>query len=125
MLYKLAQPVRGKTPVVVNSLETVPSGDDTLTVIGFGSTFEGGSSSFQLQEVKVNHWLHDTCNRNYRGQIEEEIMFCAGVEGGGKDTCQGDSGGPILSASGELVGVTSWGNGVRTEAWACKTLVDC
>jgi hypothetical protein len=39
-------------------------------------------------------------------------MFCAGVNGGGKDSCQGDSGGPLVIRNGNehiQVGVVSWG----------------
>jgi len=35
---------------------------------------------------------------------------CAGYEQGGVDTCQGDSGGPFVE-SGELIGITSFGEG--------------
>ena len=38
-------------------------------------------------------------------------MLCAGLDVGGKDTCSGDSGGPLLTANGELVGLTSFGVG--------------
>ena len=37
-------------------------------------------------------------------------MYCAGVNGGGKDACQGDSGGPT-KYNNQLVGATSWGIG--------------
>jgi len=43
-----------------------------------------------------------------------DLMFCAGVEDGGKDTCQGDSGGPIL-LDGVQVGVVSYGIGCARE----------
>lgn len=111
MVYKLRSPVTSVTPVNLNIDNSFPSGQETLTVIGFGSTFEGGSGSFNLREVDVKNVPHSTCNSAYRGGVEEDIMFCAGVEGGGRDSCQGDSGGPILNQDGVQVGVTSWGNG--------------
>lgn len=119
MLYKLSNPVRNRDAVPLNSDKNNPDpeGGDPLTVIGFGSTFEGGSGSNRLQEVNVKHVEHTTCNVNYRGQVEEDIMFCAGVDGGGKDTCQGDSGGPIVDANGVQVGVTSWGNGCARDGF--------
>jgi trypsin len=109
MVYKLASPVANMKPVTLNNEYSNPSAGDPLTVIGFGATFEGDSGSNILRKVEVNHIAHGTCNSVYAGQVEENIMFCAG--GVGKDSCQGDSGGPIVDASGVQVGVTSWGNG--------------
>ena len=107
MVYKLGEPV-DITPVPLNRDENRPSNREELTVVGFGSTYEGGSSSFNLREVTVNHVPKSLCNAAYRGSVTEE-MFCAGSEG--KDSCQGDSGGPILDSTGAQVGVVSWGNG--------------
>ena len=45
--------------------------------------------------------------------MTDSIVFCAGVNGGGKDSCQGDSGGPIVKRMGNQhvqVGVVSWGD---------------
>lgn len=111
LVYKLKDPVTSLTPVVLNSNSENPKGSDTLTVIGFGSTFEGGPGSFNLREAEVTNVPYGSCNSAYRGGVEDDIMFCAGVSGGGRDSCQGDSGGPILDQSGVQVGVTSWGNG--------------
>ena len=85
MVYKLRSPVTSLPPVTLNNDSSNPSGQDTLTVIGFGSTFEGGSGSFNLREVDVLNVPHSTCNSAYRGGVEEDIMFCAGVNGGGQD----------------------------------------
>lgn len=60
----------------------------------------------------------ETCNTQYGGDITD-AMFCAGLEEGGKDACQGDSGGPIRDdASGELIGVVSWGQGCAQAGYA-------
>jgi len=104
MLYKLKSPVTSVTPVILNRDVDNPSGIDVLTVIGFGSTFEGGTGSFDLREVDVNFVPHVDCVRVYGGGVEEDSMLCAGVNGGGRDSCQGDSGGPILDKAGIQVG---------------------
>ena len=39
----------------------------------------------------------------------EDDHFAAGLGSGAMDTCVGDSGGPVLSKSGELVGIVSYG----------------
>ena len=36
----------------------------------------------------MNHVPTDQCNRNYGGSVQDDIMFCAGVDGGGFDSCQ-------------------------------------
>lgn len=89
MVYKLSAPV-DLTPVPLNSDDDSPSNEEVLTVIGFGSTVEGGSGSFNLREVDVNYVSHARCNVAYRGQIEEDIMFCAGVSQGGRGTSTRD-----------------------------------
>jgi hypothetical protein len=86
MVYKLSEPVN-LTPVSLNSNDSSPSNREVLTVIGFGITAEGGSASFNLREVDVNYVPHGQCNLAYRGQIEEDVMFCAGVSGGGRGKC--------------------------------------
>ena len=79
------------------------------TVMGWGTTSEGGFISNQLQEVEVDVWSTDRCNNAYGGGITDR-MVCAAREG--KDSCQGDSGGPIIdTASGKQIGVVSWGIG--------------
>ena len=68
-----------------------------------------------LQCVGVDFVPRNTCNMgsSYDGAITPG-MFCAGVNGGGKDACQGDSGGPATTMVGGtriLAGATSWGYG--------------
>jgi Trypsin len=101
MLYKLASPASSQSIVPLNTNPNNPksNGGDTLTVMGFGSTYEGGSGSFRLQEVEVKHVSQNTCNFAYLNQVEEDIMFCAGVDGGGKDTCQVCMNGAMLRFS--------------------------
>ena len=97
-----------KTPTSVNASPSNPADDQVLTVMGFGARLEGMSSTKFLREVNVKAVNHDECNDAYDDEVVEDIMFCAGVARGGKDSCQGDSGGPIVDASGIQVGVVSW-----------------
>jgi secreted trypsin-like serine protease len=87
----------------------LPSSSSQLTVIGWGTTREGGSSANTLRKVNVTLQSSSSCSSAYPGDITSS-MFCAGESNGGKDSCQGDSGGPIF-ASGRQVGIVSWGNG--------------
>jgi trypsin len=117
MLLKLENRVDNPnlTPIAVNSLRSNPADNDVLTVIGFGSTSEGGYGSSRLQEVNLNSIDYETCDDLYGGDIVDSVMLCAGVPGGGKDSCQGDSGGPIFDQEGTQIGVVSWGIGCARE----------
>ena len=74
----------------------------------------GGSSTNNLQYVRVPAITNAQCNTAYGGSITD-AMICAGYPGvGGKDACQGDSGGPFVcndNGNAVIAGVVSWGNG--------------
>jgi len=80
------------------------------TMLGWGLTSEGGEQSDNLKKVKVPVTSDDTCKKAYP-EYNAEAQVCAGTHEGGKDTCQGDYGGPMVSESGKLIGITSWGEG--------------
>lgn len=108
MLVHLASP--SSAPLQsLNFDPSVPPDGATVTVIGYGSTAEGGQSSFQLQEIDSNIVGFDVCN-NYFGTIVNDIQVCVGGNEG-KDSCQGDSGGPLLLEDGTQVGIVSFGAG--------------
>jgi hypothetical protein len=67
--------------------------DENLTVIGSVATSEGRfGSSGRLQEVRINHIDHDTCNILKDGDIVDSVMIClAEVK-----IVADDSGGPIF-----------------------------
>lgn len=86
------------------------------TVLGWGTTREGGNPVSILQQVDVPIVSNATANlpASYNGAITSE-MLAAGRASGGVDSCQGDSGGPLIvnDAAGtpQLAGVVSWGEG--------------
>ena len=84
------------------------------TIVGWGTTSEGGSAPSVLQEAQVPITTDAYCSDAY-DDFESTTMVCAGFPQGGVDTCQGDSGGPMFghAATGELrvVGATSYGEG--------------
>ncbi len=106
------------SPVLVGTAD--PATGTKLTVTGWGDTNPnvGGGCCFPkaLRQVKVPLASRSNCNdaNSYQGGITAR-MFCAGFNGGGKDSCQGDLGGPIARkrADGKrvLTGIVSWGNG--------------
>jgi secreted trypsin-like serine protease len=87
----------------------------TFTIMGWGATREGGSTSRYLLKASVPFVSDSVCGNAYRGWgFSASEMLCAGPLSGGTDTCQGDSGGPMIkSVNGApvQVGIVSWGNG--------------
>jgi len=102
----LEQAVTGIPPV---RLGEGPDPPNVLTVVGFGNTRSGGSSSDILLEVSVPTATDNRCLTQYGGSYRSDIMYCAGQAG--LDSCQGDSGGPMVDAAGRQVGIVSFGNG--------------
>jgi secreted trypsin-like serine protease len=80
------------------------------TILGWGATGSGGSSSRYLLKATVPVVSDAACRAAYGSSYIASAMVCAGFQNGGVDTCQGDSGGPLI-ASGKLIGDTSWGRG--------------
>jgi len=84
------------------------------TVIGWGSTRTGGSTSSALRQAPIQVVDLNTCSRAYSQVQRVDIgskQVCAGR--GSTDTCTGDSGGPMMvpdrSGSWSVVGITSFG----------------
>lgn len=114
-LHRLDKSVEISNNVVLrmNFNDTVPVDGQALTTMGLGFTSEGGNRADKLNYVEVNYIPNDECNRDLFDEVTDN-MFCAGVDGGGKDSCNGDSGGPIVMIDGDihtLAGVVSWGYG--------------
>ncbi|PTL55510.1 serine protease [Paraconexibacter algicola] len=85
-------------------------------VIGWGRTTDGGQASARLLEVEVPVVSDADCNdaNSYAGSLLVDVMLCAGLPEGGKDSCQGDSGGPLMTRSTgvlKLAGIVSFGDG--------------
>ena len=121
-LCKLDRPVEideSRIKLELNVKENVPSGSDSLHVMGFGRLKAQGDTPDYLQTVQVQYINNSECNKRYRGSVRDSMM-CAGIlDVGGKDACQGDSGGPLIKRTfkqdGTIVdthvGVVSWGTG--------------
>jgi secreted trypsin-like serine protease len=114
-LLKLASPSTQAPVKVSGAAETGLWAPSTLeTIVGWGTTSEGGDIPSTLQEAQVPVTTDADCAAAY-SDFEAQTMLCAGFPQGGVDTCQGDSGGPLFgrTAAGDLkvVGATSFGEG--------------
>jgi secreted trypsin-like serine protease len=83
-----------------------------LTVAGWGTTLEGGTTSDRMREVSVPVVSDDDAQAAYGpGLYFPKLMVAAGEMG--RDSCQGDSGGPLFKpgAPSAQVGIVSFGTG--------------
>ena len=100
-----------------------------ISVIGFGTTSEGGNTSNDLMEVQVTISSSQACSVNANYGTDLSSSFCASDPG--KDSCQGDSGGPAFIGD-TILGVVSSGigcarsgfPGVYTDVSKFKTFVN-
>ena len=115
-LIKLASPVNGVPLITLATSTSANTGN--FTIMGWGSTSEGGAQQRYLRKATVPFVSDSVCGGAYRDagdNFVDNAMICAGfMDQGGVDTCQGDSGGPMIksTSSGVVqVGIVSWGEG--------------
>jgi secreted trypsin-like serine protease len=105
---------KSPTPVSGAAEESLWAPTTLETIVGFGTTEEGGDTPDTLQKAQVPITTDAYCANAY-DSFEAMTQICAGYPEGGVDTCQGDSGGPMFgrTAAGALrvVGATSYGEG--------------
>jgi secreted trypsin-like serine protease len=118
MILQLEEAAPEDYPIVsINGDDTIPLEGQKLTVVGFGALEEHGRMPNTLQEVEIESIPHSECVSvfHYGDLVQDDLMICAGVREGGKDSCQGDSGGPLVvkkqNDTDVVVGVVSWGLG--------------
>ncbi|MGE3598124.1 MAG: serine protease [Dehalococcoidia bacterium] len=105
------------------TISLISAGDSAITaptasatVIGWGTTQEGGSATNELRQVVVQIVSDANCSAAYGPQgisIDAVSQLCASAPG--KDSCQGDSGGPLMvqrpSGQWAVAGIVSTGIG--------------
>lgn len=111
-LLRLAYPVRDKAPIDIYSSQ-VPSTHETVRALGWGRTAIDNYFPFMLNEIDIPLFPRSTFIDLYGGIDPDE--YTAGFSNQNLDTCDGDSGGPLLyevEGAWQLLGITSWGNGM-------------
>src|SRR5699024_8240071 len=68
------------------------------TVVGWGTTSEGGPVAATLRQVALPIISNGECARRYSPEKIRAGQICAAYPGGGRDSCQGDSGGSLTIA---------------------------
>jgi trypsin len=114
LLHLAGASTKAPTKVAGTSEGALWTAGTTETIVGFGTTSEGGDTPATLQEAQVPVTTDAYCAGAY-SSFDPATMVCAGFPQGGVDTCQGDSGGPLFGRTGagelKVVGATSFGEG--------------
>lgn len=112
-LLKLKDTATKATPQAIGSVDTINLTQDA-TIWGWGNTVSDPNARpvypEKLQKANVNVFPNNQCSDWLKKVFNGQVMLCAGLNQGGKDTCQGDSGGPITLGD-NLIGITSFGFG--------------
>jgi cysteine-rich repeat protein len=102
---RVQQLAYGVKPIEVERPYKKPKAGDVLTLVGYGSTGTGCSTSGGGLKRKVTLPVQSIVT--YANTIAGETIW---FKDGSHHSCPGDSGGPALSAAGRVVGVASTGD---------------
>lgn len=87
MLVQLDKAVTTISPVKLNKDPNVPADDESVMVMGFGTTREGGSISRDLLKVELKKSSNAACGNAYGSSYNQNAMVCAYDDN--QDSCQG------------------------------------
>jgi len=120
-LLKLSRPVQYTdhiSPICLPSKdEVVPDAGTTVFLAGWGSVNRDGGDTDTLRQVNIPIVSEEKCKQKNGDRVAERILFCAGVDEGGKGQCfDGDLGDPLViqdqkTGTWKQIGIASYGNG--------------
>jgi secreted trypsin-like serine protease len=109
-------------PVMLNIKHNVPTKDNRLTVMGWGSVdVKGEYLSNVLQEVDLNYLFKWECKKEGIQTVTNNMLcaFDQDLDNISEDSCYGDSGGPLIikkdNAQDLQVGIVSYGTEICAE----------
>lgn len=118
MLLKLNQavPADQVQPLAYNTDSNLPADDTQVVVMGYGSTGQGETPTFNLRDANLFATDNARCNQVNGQLFEEQVMMCAGDPDNPTSACRGDSGGPLVMQQSDVdgggmvqVGIVSFG----------------
>jgi len=106
----LEDEVENIEPVKISMDTSEPRRNDNIVTMGFGWTEEEDENSEYLLDADLQVNRTSLCDQDYNETLDDSKQFCAG--GLGTGSCIGDTGGPAMDNNGDVVGITSFGNGL-------------
>jgi len=121
-LLKLARPVEYTdhiSPICLPTLrEALPDAGTTVFQAGWGMTSDKpGSEMATLRQTNIPIVSEEKCKQRNGDRVEKRLLFCAGLDEGGRGQCfGGDLGNPLVwedpkSGTWKQIGIASYGNG--------------
>ena len=95
LLNLAGQHMRPRIELLTPALTDLAAPGTMATVIGWGLTSEGGSSSDVLKRLDAEIISNDECKTHLGSSILDSTI-CAGKLGASESICNGDSGGPLM-----------------------------
>nr|HEX4316217.1 trypsin-like serine protease [Kofleriaceae bacterium] len=113
-LIKLTAPVAGVTVALPNLHHGDAPAGMTVTMVGFGTTEQGGQGSVG-EEFALQNRASEPCSMlpALKGATASDDNLLCYSQSDGKGKCEGDSGGPsfaVVNGKTKIVGITSFGD---------------
>ena len=122
-LVQLRTPVTDIVPSPINLSASLAATGTTATIVGYGSTEQGGAGSIGVEYELRNRTVVSCATVGVSGSDKDLLCFSQSDRRG---TCQGDSGGPafaMIRGQRTVIGVTSFGD-PQCASYGANTRID-